>query len=594
MKERTEMLVEPLTLKIAGNVFPLQPKKIKRWLQALPLGNMGETTRQLLEAIKTLNGQVMPPADRFEVMELMHPSLHLVLDHLERHFINRSLPLPPRSLQIAHVAEELQAESSAAYLRVIRDARGLKRHGLSSRHLANAIYQGMRSLSAQQLHAARLYLPVPIGTWQAMHELLVEAERHNLLHHPVTDDQLKVNTPERACLQAVLLALAAPLTLRQGESDLLYHHFETQSALCNISRDALPDNAGMLYTINLCRDAPPEYVAQDELDDPEQSRFLQITPLIRQLRDMVRTGNTQLLNSDLTHRVLVALTNTSRRRFSRAGQSGEIDVATGLNSIYQCVSQKMQAQLGNGDHAQDGYPSLSLQEIDGIPSVTDQGMSVHYLADIPKDTSSAAWDTVARGNLLTNGNHFSDNGFDDSRQSGIIPQPWSLVDTSAGGFRLRWKKPQAGRAQVGELLGLRDYDGTRVRWQLGVVRWMMFHPETGLEIGVQILAPRSLPVTIKRSRRRIAHGAALEGLVSPTIQVLQQPASLFCPAGVFQAGEEVAVNLAGRTLPVILTHKMAFSSRFEQFSYEPAPDDRKAGTAGDEQSAPTDIPWSSI
>ncbi|MCG5511918.1 hypothetical protein [Ectothiorhodospira shaposhnikovii] len=566
------MLVGTPMVQLQGDdALPLQPRKVKRWLKALPMADMGETTRRLLQALQALNGRSLPPAERLEIMELLHPSLLMVQDHLGRHFINRSLPLPPRGLQIAHIAGELLAETSTGYLRVLRDLRGIKKTGLSTRQLTTAIYQGLNMLGAQQRHAARLYLPAPPGTWQAMHELLADAEYHGILHQELTDEQSKQRTPAQAYLQAALLALAAPLTLRQGESDRLHRHLEAHCATCHIGSDALPDHAGMLYRIDLRSDRAPDYITPDELDNTATSRFLRIAPLIRQLRDLVRQENSRPLDNDLIHRALIAWTNTARRRFNRTGRAGRIDVTTGLADIHHCITRKVDADLGKRSTDTD-LTQLSLQEIDYNLRSMEMGISVRYLADMPKDLGSSAWDSIAKGNLVTS-TTLPDNGTAPPSPETPTPQAWQLVDSSAGGFRLRWEQPQAGRVQVGELVGLRSsHEGAGAGWQLGIVRWMMFHPATGLEIGVQILAPRSLPIMLRRAKRRLAHGQPLEGLMSPTIQVLQQATSLFCPAGAFQVDDEVAVILAGRTLSVRLTRKLAHSSRFEQFAYEPLKD----------------------
>ncbi|EHQ52030.1 hypothetical protein ECTPHS_05015 [Ectothiorhodospira sp. PHS-1] len=153
----------PMVQPPGDDALPLQPRKVKLWLKTLPLADMGETTRRLLQAVRSLNNRSLPAADRLEIMELMRPSLHMAQEHLGRHFINRSLPLPPRGLQIAHVAGELLAETSTGYLKVLRDVRGTKRTGLSSRQLTTAVYRGLCLLGTQQRHAARLYLPPPAG-----------------------------------------------------------------------------------------------------------------------------------------------------------------------------------------------------------------------------------------------------------------------------------------------------------------------------------------------------------------------------------------------------------------------------------------------
>ena len=90
-------------------------------------------------------------------------------------------------------------------------------------------------------------------------------------------------------------------------------------------------------------------------------------------------------------------------------------------------------------------------------------------------------------------------------------QNWKMVNVSAGGYCLLWDNPETTRAQVGELLGIREQsDPDTFHWRLGVIRWLKFVEKRGLELGVQMLSPGAVGVAARmdiksRSKERGLH-----------------------------------------------------------------------------------------
>lgn len=72
----------------------------KRWQSGLPLVNMGETTRQFYLNLRALNRQPMPAKLRLELMELLHPTALIVLQHLQKHLKALTHPLTGKIKQV--------------------------------------------------------------------------------------------------------------------------------------------------------------------------------------------------------------------------------------------------------------------------------------------------------------------------------------------------------------------------------------------------------------------------------------------------------------------------------------------------------------
>ena len=98
----------------AKGATPQHPRKLKKWLASLPHANMGEMTRQIYGAVRDLNRQTMPNKYRIENMELLREPARNIFSNLEKHFINRTLPLPEKSQKIVYLNQSLLREISAA------------------------------------------------------------------------------------------------------------------------------------------------------------------------------------------------------------------------------------------------------------------------------------------------------------------------------------------------------------------------------------------------------------------------------------------------------------------------------------------------
>ena len=75
-------------------------------------------------------------------------------------------------------------------------------------------------------------------------------------------------------------------------------------------------------------------------------------------------------------------------------------------------------------------------------------------------------------------------------------ESWKVADMSAGGYCLLHDSEDASRARIGELVAIANSrDRETGNWHLGVVRWMKFSADRGLELGIQMLSRVQSPST---------------------------------------------------------------------------------------------------
>lgn len=563
------------SLKTSGQGdFPTQPRKLKRWLEELPLVNMGDTTRQFFEALRQLNTQDLAPAHRLELLELMRPTAKTVLDHLGRHFINRTVPLPEKSARVAELNRAMLTELATGYARAANELLATGR--TRDKGLALAAYRAARYWSGIIIHSWRLYETPPPGAWREIYRIYRAAEANDLLERPVLDDTLQ--GPGRGhiaqCFKRIcLLALAHPLSLRQGEIDRLADFLDSASATAVVSADPMPDSNNGVHMLDLEGDAPPVYCRMQDLPQGPAARSINLAPLIREIRERIQSGDKATVRDmgpDNLRRVLEAWTRKARRRFSRATRDDEINVSIGLASICTTIAEELRARQAP-EHKTPGIDHLALQSI-GDPSRPVNGHESSFLSETDALGDAQAWDMVGRGNIITEAYTgrppvaapITAVGLFTTKVDG---EPWQMVDASAGGYRLRWRGDQGCRAQVGELIGLREKEGSRYQWRVGVIRWMLNKANRGLEIGVQILAPRTVLVGLAASRMGRPVADFLDVLMLPAIRTIRQPPTLLVPAGRFRVGDEALVTLGKRFLRVKLDGISEHTSQFVQYRY---------------------------
>jgi hypothetical protein len=183
---------------------------------------------------------------------------------------------------------------------------------------------------------------------------------------------------------------------------------------------------------------------------------------------------------------------------------------------------------------------------------------------------------IAKGNLVT-GQPI--NGEKQTIDSGErLPakrwQTWDMVNQSVGGCRLLWRESAESKARVGELLVLRNPHKERYRYQVGVIRWMRYYNNLGLEIGLQVLAPDVLPASATfKSAQNHRKTQSTDVLMLLGVEALNQPPSVITYPNLFQEGDRLVIKLVNHAKQIYqeteveLENTGTRKSTYNQFHY---------------------------
>ncbi len=571
------------------STIPTSPRALRRWIKDLPLVDMGETARRFYNGLLELNRSELPPQQRIEDMELMRDAAQLVLRHLNKQFVARSLPLPPKGRKILRLMLTLHKELSAGYKLAMRDS--AKAGAIDPALTALATQRAMYYMGEIFLRSVQMYEPEPAGLWHDIHLLYAFAEDRDVAERAVGAGKRDSEPPASVAqtyIRIVLSALCLPHTLRQGEIERLSAFFAKHTDLVTISRQPTPDARNGVYLANLELDRPPAYMVLSETPAMHSVRAFNLNKLLGHLRDKTQSetdgaSDKDALTPDLIRRIYKNLTNNSKRRFARSDRDETIYVAIGLSQINRAIDADPDLPPRGLRLAAPGMEVSSgifnLQTIDSERRGSDKRDDYYD----PNATTEDIWGLVVNDSLWE---QERTERLQQKRQPTVpvmddfaTPDAWStwhLCNASPGGFGIRWDSDQPARAQVGEIIALREREGSHSAWRIGVIRWMHFVSERGLEVGVQLLASQCIRASLRPDGADSKRDNLVDALLLPELDSHDRPGSLVVPYGQFRVGQAIVAHVGETTTRLRLQERMEYSHSFTQYLCSPATDDNHA------------------
>jgi hypothetical protein len=553
--------------------FDSKPASVKEWIEHLPMANVGETTKLLFEALNDINHQDIPAQQRFKALELLQQPVRFVTDHMKKHVVGKPLPPMVKSLKIAHLSREITHALATGYkVLVMEQIAGVGRK--DKKLLVTAIHRSVKLLGLVLLKAFQVYEPYPESVWLEIHSLYRYAESNGLHRSKVLDAVAAVqhsSTVTDCYKQILLLALACPYRLRHGEAEDIYDALEDWARFSDLK--IFKERPNALFSVNLDADEPPSYlVLRDSNGNCGTTRTLDTGRLAEHIRNAISESRgkrpTGIKPSTLRHLMLVWGV-MPKRRYSRVKDHSQVIVSMGLSSIHYFVSGEVafnQASVSKACHTDLSVapePTPHIQEpahfgarnvqtdIGHMPDVWEMNYRIEGKAP-PTNLETA----VARNasGMQINPSHRTQN--------------WKMVNISAGGYCLLWDNLETTRAQVGELLGIREQsDPDTFHWRLGVIRWLKFADKRGLELGVQMLSPGAVAIAGRPEQRGMKNDGFIRGLLLPEIATIQQSATLLLPSPPFKVGDTAIINCHGKNVRVELTKLVENTGSFAQFQF---------------------------
>jgi ribosomal 50S subunit-recycling heat shock protein len=135
------------------------------------------------------------------------------------------------------------------------------------------------------------------------------------------------------------------------------------------------------------------------------------------------------------------------------------------------------------------------------------------------------------------------------------------------------------------------------QWRVGVIRWMQYSRDNGLELGAQILSPKA--IAAKAQRYNKPKEEPFDCIMLPGIRVLNQNPSVITPAHAFKVGDRLNVTVLEQEMTIKLIEASEHTGSFTQFQFannEVATRQQKAEKKKQSEKNPDDFDeiWSSL
>ncbi len=553
---------------------------VSAWLAGLPKANIGETARQLYQALIELNQLRIGSETRLQILELLRPDVHFVCRQLEKHYVNQPIVLAERPRKVAGLCQALQNHLAVGYklivVRVVSQP-NRDRHQLFSVALQRAVH----SLGALLVRSTQLYGPPAPGLWLEMHQLYQLAVEHGverlLVRDPLAQHGPGLST-EQSYIAALLLGCARCNQMRQQNIIKLAAALEAWSALPLIQAGSL---ASSLFLFSPTVDGPPRY--RSLLPDAQQLHLLGIDtrPLVDLIEEHLRLAqeNRQLTNlpaangldDDLLRHLSSAWGAISERTFQRTPAQGVLSLCIGMTALhFQLAGQRPFNEVLEQPDASNravfklhnGATDVWASAFDAQSTATELPPDQDHIEFI-SPTRVRATPTPAPAARANNTDSVPASRSTTSENHPI--HQVQLVDHSPGGYCLAWEGEVPGLLQTGELLGLREGDGQS--WSIAVVRWIRQVRGGVTQMGVQLIAPQAQPCGLRLLRKVDQGSEYLRALLLPEIGAISQPAMLIAPRLPFQEGHKVLINHNGEEQRAILHRRRGNSGNYNQFEY---------------------------
>jgi cyclic-di-GMP-binding protein len=564
----------PKLKKPGGSIFKTNPESLKKWVENLPLVNIELSAGRLEFGLSEINSVELSSGDRLEALELLTAPLTHVTRSLEKKYLGKRFPLGKDHLNKSNQVIGLYLAMATGYKLLVA---ALDRETNADALLATPMQRAIRYLSETLIASYQIYSQHRPGIWEDLHALYALAAKHGLQAHQETDTTLQkpdLTTVETAYKQILLLSLAGPSGLRQGEIRLVYNLLGRWAPFSRLLAAKDHDNIGF-FSCHLTSDDPPSYLVlkqRDRLDD--EWRILDTSGMtepanstLNELRDKPVLRHSLPVESTLK-RLMLAWGVMPERQTTRRRQEAPIQLILGINAIHRLLTEP-----GLGDAGAAARETHAHDPEEFLHDPTFERPTV--IATNHPERSKTTGSVWQRNGALSGGNHPLRGAFALETQSTTagmnltLPiESWKMVDVSAGGYCLLWESNDISSAQVGELVAIRtSAEGGNDGWALGVVRWMKFTPERGLVLGAQLMASGATPVRVCLCADKSAADNKSLGILLPENKPLKQQATLLLPSLHFSTGCLSTLSRGGCDEKIILVRQIENTGSFAQFYF---------------------------
>ena len=518
------------------------PLSCKSWLEHVPLANVVEAQRQLLEQVSEFNRFPCMAGMRVQVLETLREAVAFVQIEQAKRFTNRALPMAEAEAATFDTTTALWEQMRLGYLHCLAASRagetGMREQAalLSQRILA---YTGLK-----MFHHYRAYREIPGADWRALHQTYRCAEELGAEEGNVKDylnRDVHDATPRIQYMRALLMGIANPNELARRQLSFVGFLLERWAEKVDVSAQPVSEEGMPPLVVDVAGDKPPERLTGSgdaKIADP---RYLDVSRLSKSLKN--RIG------------------------LLRKGES-PAKLALGEDCVQPSCEQLLLFLYRQW--CQPRLPRAGERKRVVQPAMVSNDMqAIHYyiLGKIFRQPGKAKQLTQREQDQIATFGRVSTKDEDDySTVHGFMLEHWQVEDESMTGLRMVRPAGIPGKRFLhGELLAVRPGDAKN--FMLAQVRWLMQGNNGALNAGLRLLPGLPAAIAVRPYGLNVSSETYLQALTLTEVVALKSPPTLILPAGWFKPKRVIEVFVQ-QTLRVRLVDLLDRGTDFERVTYE--------------------------
>lgn len=504
-------------------VVETNPKQLKEWLIGLPTSDVIECGRFIFDALATLNRVELAVDDRVALLNEYETMLDVLAGGFEATYASAGLPMKDRAKQAALLYRNLWLEMAMGWKVALVNR--MEKRGLFSSGKVEPLFV-QRILYCYWLFFrinCRLFMPMPKSIWSEAHQMFRLGAEHKFLDEPTEPKNRSIATIYKRIL---LLSLADPLRFAPLEQDKVVDIVENYGHLAHFQPISKLTNSAGYFLIELDSDKQPYFVgnrtadlhvpASILLETSELARHLHKTEAAIEAKAPQAHDRAKLLaRLQILRRTIRQWSISPQRTYQRIVSQAQVDIVFGIRSVV--------IQINDGK----------------MPT--------------PSSATPSDEESVEYGPASIN------------RPREVLLSKWQILNESPGGYAVRSMAIADEQVRAGDIVAMRAFP--EATWMVASIRWLQQDEENRIEMGLQILSSRAVPVLVRPTIYTEGQHY-LPALLLPEIPILKQPARIATSKGTYTPLRELSILAPEGELKVRATKLTEQQMSYDLFDFQ--------------------------
>ena len=547
----SDIFQTPAELKLEKLSFcPTTAKGLQEWVSGISILQLGTSSRSLFNALLEISELKCAEMLRFDLVQILHPTLENILSSLEKHFFNQGLITTDRNEHIIELAMLLRSHFAKIYIDMSKRCNqqlsqqkfsvfsfNQKKSYQTARTASS--YYALQQLSLLLYQQHLLYSTPLYGQWLAAHHIIEEAFKDNFYLTNINQllgTQHQLLSISQAYAQLVLLDIFDTHQLRPAEIQGLYLCSFDWAKLVQI----LPKETTLSrYVVDSGKDHPPIFNSRQS-SHFKPSIFISTQSLLDHLTDTQSKGGGYLSRNEklfltpaLHFHIQNLLNNTIERRHERYEYSAQLNLCFGLSVAHFYLSK-----------GKNFHETLELD----AGEYRFQSETNFINAEEPAPLVNNLQNTKAL-----------------DREAKQIYNA-EVLDISVNGYRIKWTGLTPSNLKTGEFILVQE--NVQSQWRGGVIRWIKQSTEKSLELGLEIISQDMYPcaayVRVDKHTNNYQPAMLIQNAQLDEVST----GLIISGSQLFRERQTIHLRLGHEELKIYLTKAQIITQSFIRFDFE--------------------------